>query len=71
MITERKNISLTLSVPPDTRKKLRQLAVDRDQSLSEIVIKLIDAACIQESKAQKQEAAESAAQETVDNANNS
>ena len=37
-----KNINLTLSVPPDTRKKLRQLAVDRDQSLSEIVIELID-----------------------------
>lgn len=42
MTTERKNISLTLSVPPDTRKKLRQLAVDREQSLSEIVIELID-----------------------------
>lgn len=41
MTTERKNISLTLSVPPDTRKKLRQLAVDREQSLSEIVIELI------------------------------
>lgn len=37
-----KNINLTLSVPPDTRKKLRQLSVDRDQSLSEIVIELID-----------------------------
>lgn len=42
-MTERKNINLTLSVPPDTRKKLRQLAVDREQSLSEIVIELIDA----------------------------
>lgn len=39
---ERKNINLTLSVPVDTRKKLRQLAVDREQSLSEIVIELID-----------------------------
>lgn len=43
MTTERKNINLTLSVPPDTRKKLRQLAVDREQSLSEIVVELIDA----------------------------
>lgn len=43
MTTERKNISLTLSVPPEIRKKLRQLAVDREQSLSEIVIELIDA----------------------------
>jgi macrodomain Ter protein organizer (MatP/YcbG family) len=42
-MTKRKNINLTLSVPPDTRKKLRQLAVDREQSLSEIVIELIDA----------------------------
>lgn len=41
MTTERKNISLTLSVPPEIRKKLRQLAVDREQSLSEIVIELI------------------------------
>lgn len=40
-MTERKNINLTLSVPPEIRKKLRQLAVDREQSLSEIVIELI------------------------------
>lgn len=41
-MTERKNINLTLSVPPEIRKKLRQLAVDREQSLSEIVIELIN-----------------------------
>ena len=61
MTTERKNINLTLSVPPDTRKKLRQLAVDREQSLSEIVIELIETACIQESEKTK------AAQEAEEN----
>lgn len=48
MTTERKNISLTLSVPPEIRKKLRQLAVDREQSLSEIVIELIKRESAQE-----------------------
>lgn len=70
-----KNINLTLSVPPDTRKKLRQLAVDREQSLSEIVIELIETACIHESKIQKNSKRDreitKAAQEAVDNANNS
>jgi predicted transcriptional regulator len=47
-MTERKNINLTLSVPPEIRKKLRQLAVDREQSLSEIVIELIKRESAQE-----------------------
>lgn len=52
-MTERKNINLTLSVPPEIRKKLRQLAVDREQSLSEIVIELIKRESAQEGKIQK------------------
>jgi predicted DNA-binding protein len=41
-MTERKNINLTLSVPPETRNKLRELAFIQDKTHSAIVIELID-----------------------------
>ena len=42
-MTERKNISLTLSVPPDTRNQIRELSFIQDKTHSAIVIELIDA----------------------------
>ena len=42
-MTERKNINLTLSVPPETRNKLREIAFIQDKTHSAIVIELIDA----------------------------
>ena len=38
-----KNINLTLSVPPETRNKLREIAFIQDKTHSAIVIELIDA----------------------------
>lgn len=43
MTTERKNINLTLSVPPDTRNQIRELSFIQDKTHSAIVIELIDA----------------------------
>lgn len=40
----RETINLTLSVLPETRNKLRELAFLRDQPLSHIVTELVDAA---------------------------
>ena len=42
-MTERKNINLTLSVPPDTRNQIRELSFIQDKTHSAIVIELIDA----------------------------
>ena len=43
MTAERKNINLTLSVPPDTRNQIRELSFIQDKTHSAIVIELIDA----------------------------
>lgn len=42
-MTERKNLNLTLSVPPDTRNQIRELSFIQDKTHSAIVIELIDA----------------------------
>jgi len=55
-MTERKNINLTLSVPPETRNKLREIAFIQDKTHSAIVIELIDA---EYRKVKAQEAEES------------
>jgi predicted DNA-binding protein len=59
-MTERKNISLTLSVSPETRNKLRELSFIQDKTHSAIVIELIDA-----------EYRKVKAQKVLDNANQS
>ena len=46
-MTERKNINLTLSVPPGTRNQLRELSFRQDKTHSAIVIELIDRAYTQ------------------------
>jgi len=55
-MTERKNINLTLSVPPDTRNQIRELSFIQDKTHSAIVIELIDA---EYRKVKAQEAEES------------
>ena len=56
-MTERKNINLTLSVSPDTRNQLRELAFIQDKTHSAIVIELIDRAYAQLKHNEAQEGA--------------